>query len=51
MKSLTLADVRVRPLQKKLAIKSLDIAPGLRKRLEELGIAPGSVVRTDDGIN
>lgn len=51
VKSLTLADVRVRPLQKKLAIKSLDIAPGLRKRLEELGIAPGSVVSTDDGIN
>lgn len=49
--SLTLADVRVRPLQTKIAIKAAKLPTGLKRKLESVGIDPKTVGGTDDGIN
>ena len=49
--SLSLVDVRVRPLQSKLAIKARKIAPAIARRLEAVGIKPESLADNGDGIH
>lgn len=49
--SLTLADVRVRPIQTKLSIRAQSIPPALEKRLEGFGINLNTISDSDDGIS
>lgn len=51
IKSLVLADVRVRPLQQTLDFPARNIPPRLAGRLERLGIALQAIERQDDGID
>ncbi|MHC0053393.1 alpha/beta fold hydrolase [Actibacterium sp. D379-3] len=48
--SLTLADVRVRPIQTNLSIRAKTIPPALERRLEEYGIDLSAISQSDDGI-
>lgn len=48
--SLTLVDVRVRPLQKKITIPVQQLPPAVERRLVALGIDLAEVMRQDDGI-
>lgn len=48
--SLTLVDVRVRPIQTKITIPVQQIPPMVERRLAELGIDLGSVSSHDDGV-
>lgn len=49
--SLTMVDVRVRPIQKTLALRTLEVSETLQKRLEAIGIPLSSISNYDDGIN
>lgn len=49
--SLTLADVRVRPIQERLDLTAGKLPPRLAKRLAELGIETGQVSGQSDGID
>lgn len=51
IRSLVLADVRVRPLQQTLEFPARSIPPRLAERLERLGISVQAVERQDDGID
>lgn len=48
--SLTLVDVRVRPLQKKITLPVQQLPAAVERRLAELGIDLPEVTRQDDGI-
>lgn len=48
--SLTLVDVRIRPLQERVSVASTRVPPGIRRRLEALGIDPDTLAIADDGI-
>lgn len=48
--SLTLVDVRVRPLQKKITLPVQQIPPAIERRLTTLGLDLAEVTRQDDGI-
>ena len=50
VESLTLADVRVRPIQRKLAIPVRQLPPMVEKRLAALGLDLTQVANHDDGI-
>lgn len=49
--SLTLADVRVRPIQKKIAIPVSSIPEALAAKLAALGIDIGKISQSDDGVD
>lgn len=49
-KSLTLLDVRVRPLQQTISIKTEALTPRIRSKLEKHGIDPDSLRSSEDGI-
>ncbi|MCA0045090.1 alpha/beta fold hydrolase [Celeribacter litoreus] len=51
VKSLLLADVRVRPLQQTLEFPARNVPPKLAKRLAEIGINLQAIERQDDGID
>ena len=51
IKSLVLADVRVRPLQQTLEFPARKIPPRMAERLERLGIGVQAVERQDDGVD
>lgn len=51
IRSLVLADVRVRPLQQTLEFPARIIPPRLAERLERIGISVQAVERQDDGID
>lgn len=48
--SLTLVDVRVRPLQKKISLPVQQIPPAIERKLASLGVDLAEVTRQDDGI-
>lgn len=48
--SLTLVDVRVRPIQTRISIPVRRLPPGVEKRLDELGLDLSSTAHHDDGV-
>ena len=48
--SLTLADVRVRPIQKKISIPVAKVSPALERKLADLGIDLGKLSQAGDGV-
>ena len=49
--SLTLVDVRIRPIQKKLSIPVNKLPPAIEKQLSEIGIDIEKISQHDDGVD
>lgn len=49
--SLTLVDVRVRPIQKKISVPVARIPPALERQLAAIGIDLDKVIQSDDGVD
>lgn len=49
--SLSLVDVRIRPLQRSVSVGPIRISPRVRRRLEAHGLDPDRLTAADDGID
>ncbi len=49
--SLTLVDVRIRPIQSKISIPVADIPPAVERQLADLGIDAGKLNQAGDGVD